>query len=205
MKYISTVVIVLALMGLGAIIYAWSGAYNIAATEPHWDMTASFIELLRDRSIAVHSSDIQAPNLDDPKLKEVGVLHYHEMCRLCHGAPGYRREEFAEGLYPSPPSMTSGSLQSELGKAEIYWIVRHGVKLTGMPAFGPTHTEEQLWGLVAFVEDVPRTAPEQYRQMVMKEGGMGPGHGHGETSEEETQVHGHSEPSDHGKAEEQRQ
>jgi len=192
-------------MGLGAIIYAWSGVYNIAATAPHRGITSSFIEILRDRSIAARSDDIQAPDPDDSKAREAGFPHYHGMCRLCHGAPGFQREEFAEGLYPSPPSMTSGHIQEKRSPTEIYWIVEHGIKLTGMPAFGPTHSEEELWDTVAFAENVPRMDPEQYRQMVMKEGGMGQGHGHGETSEEETQAHGHSEPSDQGTAEEQRQ
>jgi mono/diheme cytochrome c family protein len=166
MKYLLTVVIVLACLGLGAVIFAWSGIYNIAATKPHWGITSSFIGMLRNRSIAVRSEDIQAPNLDDPKLKEAGFPHYHETCRLCHEAPGYRRAEFAEGLYPSPPSMTSGSIQKTLGNAEIYWIVKHGIKLTGMPAFGPTHDEGKLWSIVAIVEEIPRMSPEQYRQLV---------------------------------------
>jgi mono/diheme cytochrome c family protein len=166
MKYLLTVAIVLACLGLGAVIFAWSGIYNIAATEPHWHLTSSFIGMLRNRSIAVRSEDIHAPNLDDPKLKEAGLPHYHETCRLCHEAPGYRRAEFAEGLYPSPPSMTSGSIQKALSNAEIYWIVKNGIKLTGMPAFGPTHNEGELWSIVAIVEEIPRMSPEQYRQLV---------------------------------------
>lgn len=165
MKYLLTVCIVLVCLGLGAILFAWSGIYNIAATEPHWGITSSFIGILRDRSIAVRSEDIRPPNLDDAKLKEAGVPHFHATCRLCHEAPGYRRAEFAEGLYPLPPSMTSGSVQQTLSDAEIYWIVKHGIKLTGMPAFGPTHDEKELWGIVAIVKEIARMSPEQYRQL----------------------------------------
>jgi mono/diheme cytochrome c family protein len=183
MKYLLTVGIVLFGLGVGAIIFAWSGIYDIAATEPHWGATSSFIGMLRHRSIAVRSEDIQAPDLDDAKLKETGFAHYHEMCRLCHGAPEYRRVEFAEGLYPSPPSMTSGSIQKALSEAKIYWIVKNGIKMTGMPAFGPTHDEKELWGLVAIVEDIPRMSPEQYRQLVIKltnpGGEKSHGHSHG--------------------------
>jgi mono/diheme cytochrome c family protein len=179
MKYLLTVGIVLACLVLGAVIFAWSGIYNIAATEPHWGITLSFIGMLRDRSIEVHSEGIQVPNLNEAKLKEIGFPHFHEMCRLCHGAPEYRPEEFAEGLYPSPRSMTSGSIQKALSDAEIYWIVKHGIKLTGMPAFGPTHDEEQLWGIVAIAEEIPRMSPEQYRQMVkLTDTGGDRGHEH---------------------------
>ena len=166
MKFLLTAGIVLVCLGLGEVIFAWFGIYNIAATEPHWGITSSFIGILRDRSIAVRSEDIRALNMDDAKLKEAGVPHFHETCRLCHEAPGYRRAEFAESLYPLPPSMTSGSIQQTLSDAEIYWIVKHGIKLTGMPAFGPTHDEKELWRIVAIVDKIPRMSPEQYRQMV---------------------------------------
>ena len=155
MRYFLTIVIFLAVVTAGLALYVWSGYYNIAATSPHWNITLSLIDTLRDRSIEVHSKGIQAPNLDDPKLKELAFPHYHEMCRLCHGAPGYSPEEFAPGLYPSPPSMTSGKIQQALKDTEIYWIVKHGIKMTGMPAFGPTHTEKIMWGLVALAEEVP--------------------------------------------------
>ena len=166
MKYLLTVCIVLVCLGAGAIIFAWFGIYNVAATEPHWGITSFFIEMLRDRSIAVRSGDIRVPNINDEKLSKAGFSHYHEMCRLCHGAPGYPQAEFAEGLYPPPPSMTSGDIQEALNDAKIYWIVKHGIKLTGMPAFGPTHDEEELWGLVALAKEMPRMSPEHYRQLV---------------------------------------
>jgi len=184
MKYLLTAGIVLVCLGVAAIIFAWSGIYNIAATEHHWGITSSFIYMLRNRSIAAHSEDTQVPNLSDAKLREDGFPHYHETCRLCHGGPGYPSAEFAEGLYPSPPSMTSGSIQKALSDAEIYWIVKHGLKMTGMPAFGRTHDEEQLWGIVSIVEEIPRMSPEQYRQLVKSTnpgGEKSHGHSHGTT------------------------
>ena len=181
MKYVLTVVIVLTVLIVGSGLYVWSGSYNIAATAPHWSITLSFVDTLKDRSIEVRSKDIHAPNLDDQKIKELAFPHYHEMCRLCHGAPGYLPEEFATGLYPSPPSMTKGDIQKELSDAEIYWIVKHGIKLTGMPAFGPTHKDETLWGLVALSKEIPKMTPEQY-QLRVKEMGleeeMAQGHRH---------------------------
>ena len=181
MRYVLTIVIVLAVLIVGAVLYVWSGSYNIAATEPHWSITLSLIDTLKDRSIEVRSKNIKPPNLDVPKLKELAFPHYHEMCRLCHGAPGYLPEEFATGLYPSPPSMTKGDIQKELSDAEIYWIVKHGIKLTGMPAFGPTHKDEILWGLVALSKEIPKMTPEQY-QLRVKEMGleeeMAQGHRH---------------------------
>lgn len=166
MRHVWTALAVLVVLSAGSLLYAWSGIYNIAATQPHWDITRWFIETLKDRSIDVHSEDVQVPNLDEATIKQAAFSHYHGMCRLCHGAPGVEPEEFAKGLYPEPPEMTSGHLQQEFNQAQIHWIAKHGIKLTGMPAFGPTHTEEALWGLVALVEEMDDMSPEQYRQQL---------------------------------------
>jgi mono/diheme cytochrome c family protein len=191
MKYVLGSTITLAVLVVGALLFAWSGIYNIAATKPHWGITLSFIEMFRDRSISVRSDGIDAADLDDAKLMEDAFIHYHEMCRLCHGAPDYQSEEFAKGLYPQPPNMITGSIQGERSEAEIYWILKHGIKMTGMPAFGPTHSDSELYGLVALTMEIPQRSPEEYRQQVRKmdsEGGGGHGHGseppaHGETEQ----------------------
>lgn len=144
------------------------------------------------------------PNLNDPKLKLTAFSHYHVTCRLCHGAPEYEPEEFAKGLYPAPPSMTSGHIQKARSEAEIYWIVKHGIKMTGMPAFGPTHEEKELWGLVALAEEIPEMSPEQYRQQVKaasSKGEKGPEHTHGESEGRTNLGHVPGEPSAHGEAE----
>lgn len=195
MRTVLTILVVIVVLGAGAVFYAWSGYYNIAATQPHWAVTSSFIEMLKDRSIEAHSENIQAPNLNDPALMQAAYAHYHGMCRLCHGAPDRPPEEFAEGFYPAPPSMTDGHIQEELSPAELYWIVKHGLKMTGMPAFGPTHDEKELWGLVALAQEMPRMTPEQYEQALDAMTGQGAtdhqqAHGDADNGEKE---HTHAE------------
>jgi hypothetical protein len=77
MKCVLGIVITLAVLGVGVLLFAWSGIYNIAATKPHWGITLSFIEMLRDRSISVRSDDIGAADSDDAKLMEAAFIHYH--------------------------------------------------------------------------------------------------------------------------------
>lgn len=166
MKQVLAVIVVFVLLAGGALLFAWSGIYNIAATRPHWDVTLWLIEMVRDRSIEVRSDDIAAPEKPGPESVRAAFSHYHEMCRLCHGAPDFSRNEFAKGLYPAPPHLTSGHVQGALGRAELYWIIKHGLKLTGMPAFGPTHTDREIWGLVTLVEQIPEMSPEQYRKRI---------------------------------------
>lgn len=195
MRYVLTIFFVVAVLAAGALLFAWSGLYNIAATRPHWAVTSSFIEMLRDRSITAHSDGIQAPDLNDPQLVGAAFSHYHGMCRLCHGAPEYPPEEFAKGLYPAPPSMSEGHIQEKRSPAELYWIIKHGLKMTGMPAFGPTHDENELWGLVALAQEMPRMTAERYRQAVDATGaqkGMGHDHGKVKTGQENSD-HSHGE------------
>lgn len=166
MKSILCILIVFGVIALGAAAFIWSGSYNVAATSPHWEATFFLLEKVRDRSIEAHSKDIVPPSLEEPKYLESGSHHYHPMCRLCHGAPGHPRSEFAQGLYPSPPNLAAKGLQGEWSDAEVYWIIKNGLKMTGMPAFGINHSEDELWGLVAFFRRLPDMKPEEYNLMV---------------------------------------
>ncbi len=167
MKACVTVLVLLAIVSLGVAFYFFTGRYNVAATSPHWDITLEILEMVRNQSIRRYSESVSVPqSLDDPKLREIGFHHYHEMCRLCHGAPGYERTEFARGLYPSPPHLASEAIQKEWSDAKLYWIVDNGLKMTGMPSFGVTHSEKQMWGIIAFLKLLPSLKPDEYRSMV---------------------------------------
>jgi mono/diheme cytochrome c family protein len=156
------------ILGAGAFIY--SGIYDISATEPHWGITKALLGIARDRSVAAHSKGITVPNLEEPGLVITGFIHYHAMCRLCHGAPGFTENEFAKGLYPAPPNLAPGTVQQALGDAQLFWVIKNGLKMTGMPAFGPTHGEADLWGVVGFVKALPGLKAEDYRQRITKLG-----------------------------------
>ena len=120
----------LAVLGAGAVIYA--GVYDIGATAPHWRMTSRLLETARTRSIKAQAAGIAVPpGLDDPAKLVIGVGHYAAHCAVCHGAPGVPRGDIARGLYPAPPDLAkTAPLYSP---AELFWIVKHGIKMTGMP------------------------------------------------------------------------
>jgi mono/diheme cytochrome c family protein len=168
-SFVWSVVVLVGLLVAGVAFFVFSGLYDVSADVPHWRLTFLILDEARDRSIDVHSKGITAPAFDE-KLADIGFPHFHEMCRLCHGAPGYGRNEFAVGLYPSPPDLSAPAFQAELADAELFWVVKHGLKMTGMPSFGVTHDEHTLWGIVAFVRQVPKLTGEDYASMVAKEG-----------------------------------
>jgi mono/diheme cytochrome c family protein len=181
MRSFKVMIILIVLAAIGGGVFIWSGTYNVAANVPHWDITHQVLEQVRERSVAKHSKGIAVPPLQDRKLKEVGFREFHEMCVRCHGAPGVVREGFAMGMYPAPPDLASGNLFREMGPAEIFWVIKNGLKMTGMPAFGVNHEDDELWGIVAFLEGLPKMTPQEYTSMAEAFGG---------SEEEDEQRHG---------------
>ena len=142
----------------------YAGLYNIAADVPHTRPIYWLFETAREYSVAARSRDIVVPNdLDDANRISKGAGQYAEMCRGCHLAPGMKRTEISRGLYPRAPELRH---KTDLTPAEQFWIVKHGVKMTGMPAWGVTHDDDLLWDVVAFVRKLPELTPEQYETLV---------------------------------------
>jgi len=165
MRIFTTAVIIVALVIIGAIVFVWSGVYNVAASEPHYAFTIWFLDEVRERSVEVHSEGIRVSSYSDPKYMNIGVRHYDAVCRVCHGAPGYPLSEIAQGLNPEPPTLTSRDVQ-ENADAQLYWIIENGIKMTGMPAFGKTHQEEELLGILAFLRRLSTVKHEDYGAML---------------------------------------
>ncbi len=145
-------------------IFIYSGVYNIGADAPHSRIVYSLLESLRDNSIASGARDIAVPHdLNDPKRIAAGAGLYQEMCTGCHLGPGLERTELSQGLYPAAPELAKGD---DLSPAEQFWTIKHGVKLTAMPAWGKTHSDELIWDMVAFIRQLPKLSPEQYKATV---------------------------------------
>ncbi len=103
--------------------------------------------------------------MGDPALVPKGAALYREACIHCHGAPGISASPFAQGLYPAPADLLSGSTQNEWTDTQLYWIVENGLKLTGMPAFGSNYEKGEIAAVVAFVRQLPKISPAEYEQM----------------------------------------
>jgi mono/diheme cytochrome c family protein len=152
-----------AIVAAGALA-VYLGAYDFAADVPHTQPVYWLLETARERSIEVRSEGISVPgDLSDPKRIQSGAGQYAEMCAGCHLAPGMKRTEIARGLYPRAPELRRGT---DLSPAEEFWVVKHGLKMTGMPAWGVTHDDEMLWDVVAFLQKLPELTPEQYQSLV---------------------------------------
>jgi mono/diheme cytochrome c family protein len=154
----------LALLIGAAVVAIYAGLYNIAADVPHTQPVYWLLDTIRERSVIARARDIVVPNdLDDANRISKAASEYAEMCSGCHLAPGMKRTEISQGLYPRAPELRRGT---DLTPAEQFWIIKHGVKMTGMPAWGITHDDELLWDVVAFVRKLPEMTLEQYQTMV---------------------------------------
>jgi mono/diheme cytochrome c family protein len=147
-------------------VFIFTGIYNVAATSPHLAPVKWIMETVTDRSVESHARGITAPNLDDSAMFHEGFEHFQEMCVECHGAPGIERSEMARGLYPKAPRLTRAA--KEMSAAELYWVTKNGVKMTGMPAFAPTHTDDQIWAITAFLEKLPAIDSAGYDSLEQK-------------------------------------
>ena len=163
MKYlvgaISAIIIIIAAL----LIFIYSGIYNISAADSHTGVSMWMINTLKDNSIKKHANDeIKVPDLSDTSLVNSGYNHYKEMCVGCHGAPGI--DKLAKGFYPDPPLLAEEA--GEWNSRELFWVIKNGIKMTAMPAFGKILSDENIWAITAFTQKLPKMNKEQYQDFI---------------------------------------
>lgn len=163
MKKLLVTVALLIVIGIAATAgMVVSGIYNVAADEAHWGVTLRVLEAVRDASIERRARSVQVPDLEKPDLVYKGAGAYAAMCVSCHLAPGLKPTELSKGLYPAPPVLS----ERRVDPKAAYVAIKHGIKMSGMPAWGGPHGDEQVWSLVAFISRLPGMSPEQYQAYV---------------------------------------
>ena len=158
-----TIITVLFIEIIFAIVAVYFGFADVSAASSEGSIGRWFLGTVRDRSIHSRALDIVVPSLDDSILVMKGFDHYNEMCVTCHGAPGLEPGELAQGLNPPAPVFAHSS--SNRNAAETFLIVKNGIKMTGMPAWAPTHDDSAIWAMVAFLRHLPQLTPEKYRAL----------------------------------------
>jgi cytochrome c553 len=143
-----------------AAIFVWSGLYNVAASRDHLQVTTWLLERVREQSIATQAMGIEAPPLDDDGMVRLGAAHYEAGCVPCHNRPGNEINPIAAGMLPPPPKLTI-ALEERKPEA-IYWIVKHGLKYTGMPPWPDQTRDDEVWAVTAFLQTLQRSSDQQY-------------------------------------------
>lgn len=159
-----TAAILVAAAGAAALAIMYSGWYSVAATEQHLRPTFTALDIGLRRSVERHSRAIEPPpTLGSESLQALGFVCFKAHCEQCHGAPGVARADFAMGLLPVPSSLSQAA--HDWLPAELYWITRYGIKMTGMPAWQYRLDEEALWSVIAFLQTLPGMSAQQYARL----------------------------------------
>ena len=148
-----------AIGGVLAVIY--SGVYDVSAASQHTAPVYWALEIGMLKAVQRRARGIEAPPLDDPQLVRRGFVLHRAACVQCHGAPGVAPDAAGQGLLPVPNNLVQTA--REWRAAEIYWVTRNGLKMTGMPAWGMRFTDDELWAIVAFVKTLPQLTAARYR------------------------------------------
>jgi mono/diheme cytochrome c family protein len=162
--------VVLGLAGIAGFIY--SGVYPIGADVPHNKVEFWLLETLRNKAIERASADINLPSLDSAELLLAGGPDYNDMCAGCHLKPGKTQSDMSLGLYPVPPNLakpTHVNTDAQALARRQFWVIKHGIKASGMPAWGPTHDDQRIWAMVAFLQKLPELSPEEYQILTARD------------------------------------
>lgn len=146
---------------LGVVIYLATGAFDAAATAKAGFLERSLAGLAHGRSIRSRAQAVSNPVAGHPDAAREGLTHYAALCLTCHGAPGIQPSPIGRGLNPAPPPLADREVQEEWSDGALFWIASNGVRMTGMPAFRESRTEQELWQVVAFVRRLPNLSFEE--------------------------------------------
>lgn len=169
-------------VGVGALV-VYSGQVDVSAVTPHSPLVFRIVEVTREQSIKRLARDVVVPvNLSDVERVRQGAGNYAAMCVECHLAPGKKKSEIRMGLYPEPPNLSKWTNPQTDGPARQFWIIKHGIKASGMPAWSKGGIEDEvIWDMVAFLQTMPTLTANQYVALVKSSDG----HSHGGLADKE--------------------
>jgi len=145
---------------LGAFAFVKSGIYNVAASHPHTKFTTWLTHETMIHSVRRHADGITPPAWTSSAQLLAGFCAYRTHCAACHGAAGVARQQWVGGLEPQPPYLLD--ITQRFTPAQLFWIAKNGIKMTGMPSWRDSLTDRDIWNVVAWLEASTRLPPQTY-------------------------------------------
>jgi len=158
---LAVLAVLLVLAGTGAFL-VHTGRLPVAATTPA-DLVDRVAMTAKFEAVRRGGNGLQVTLPTDAAALARGREHYMENCLPCHGAPGVKPAEFAQGMNPAPPAI-DGTLQGYTD-AQLFWVIKNGLRATGMPAFGVNHKDDEIAAIAAFVRHAPHLTPEERKEL----------------------------------------
>jgi len=172
MRFLAFIGALAIIVGIVALVYFCGGFYNVAAAVEDPKPVSWALTRVRQASVDRHSAGLKPPmSLDDAAALQAGARAFRERgCVNCHGAPGVEWAKFSEGLRPDPPDLKD--VVNEREPRELFWVIKNGVNMTGMPSFGAIEVpDNEIWSIVVFLKKLPTVTPEQYKAWAPPSGG----------------------------------
>ena len=164
MKAVIALLVCVSIAVLAVVAIIYSGIYDVSASAPHSGPVAWVLSTTMRQSVARRARNIEVPTLNDREIQLTGINDYDAMCAECHGSPGAQLSAVALGLNPPPPDLVESV--KHMTAADVFWVTKHGVRMTGMPAWGESHSDDQLWPIVAVVLLLPELDADQYTELL---------------------------------------
>ncbi len=158
------IALLIVLFGVLGFLGAASGIIPIKASSGHWAITSWFLDFSKRRSVKTHTIGLKTPPLDDSRLVLKGAGHYELGCAPCHGSPKLQTPRVVQAMTPTPPFLPPRINRWE--PADLFYIVKHGIKFTGMPAWPAHQRDDEVWAMVAFLRMLPTLDAARYRRLV---------------------------------------
>jgi mono/diheme cytochrome c family protein len=157
----------LAAAAVAGVAAAWAivffGAYDVAAETQHTQPVHTLLETAMQRSVQARAAALVVPPAR-PGQRGRGAACFRTHCVQCHGAPGVAPGPVGMSLQPLPGPLHDAARRWR--PQEIYWITRHGIRMSGMPAWGMRMSDADLWALVDFIGTLPTLMPPAYAAAV---------------------------------------
>jgi mono/diheme cytochrome c family protein len=151
------------IVAIAAAVFFLGGFYSVAGTQEDPGIVKWALVQVRTASINRHAADAPPANINDLETVKAGARAYGTLgCVNCHGAPGVNWAKFSEGLHPDPPDLKD--VVNDLTPSELFWVVKNGINMTGMPSFGAAGAkDDDMWAEVAFLKKLPSVSDADYK------------------------------------------
>ena len=159
-RYLVAAVVLAPVAGL---LVGWSGLVGVRASTGHWAVTDWFLHWVMRNSVETAALSHEAPPLGHPALLPPAAGHYEIGCAMCHGSPARPKPDTVRAMLPEPPDLAP--LIPAWTDEELFEIVQHGVRFTGMPAWPSQARPDEVWAMVAFLRQLPEMDAERYRAL----------------------------------------
>jgi mono/diheme cytochrome c family protein len=162
-RFLAFIGVIAILVAVAAAVFFFGGFYSVAANVEDPGIVRRALIKIREASIARHAPDRVAAPLEDPATIQAGARAFSQRgCPTCHGGPGVEWSKFAEGLRPDPPDLKE--LANEIQPQQLFWVIKNGINMTGMPSFGAIEVPDQeIWTIVAFLKKLPSISDEDFK------------------------------------------